>query len=56
MTHPMQAAPRPPFDTPRQSPPGLESAMIPRPDFGESSYVGSGKHSGKSALMDKSET
>jgi len=51
MTHPMQAGPRPPFDTPEQSPPGLESGMNPRPDFGETSYVGSGKLKGKSALI-----
>lgn len=51
MTHPMQAGPRPPFDTPEQTPPGLESAMNPRPDFGETSYVGSGKLEGKAALI-----
>ncbi|WP_447775885.1 SDR family oxidoreductase [Variovorax boronicumulans] len=51
MTHPMQAGPRPPFDTPEQTPPGLESAMNPRPDFGETSYVGSGKLKDKAALI-----
>lgn len=51
MTHPMQAGPRPPFDTPAQTPPGLESDMTPRPDFGESSYSGSGKLKGKVALI-----
>lgn len=51
MQHPMKAGPQPPFTTPQQSPPGLESAMEPRPDFGESSYVGSGKLTGKAALI-----
>ena len=51
MTDPQHAGPRPPFDTPEQSPPGLESMMTPRPDFGESSYVGSGKLKGKAALI-----
>lgn len=51
MTHPMQAGPRPPFNTPEQTPPGLESDMTPRPDFGESSYEGSGKLKGKVALI-----
>jgi len=47
----MQSGPRPLFDTPRQAPPGLESQMNPPPDFGESSYVGSGKLIGKTALI-----
>jgi len=51
MTDPLHAGPRPPFHTPEQSPPGLESKMEPRPDFGESSYVGSGKLQGKAALI-----
>ncbi|MFM9925873.1 SDR family oxidoreductase [Variovorax sp. H27-G14] len=51
MTHPMQAGPQPPFDTPKQVPPGLESEMNPRPDFGETSYVGSGKLRNKAALI-----
>lgn len=51
MTRPMQSGPRPLFDTPRQAPPGLESQMNPPPDFGESSYVGSGKLIGKTALI-----
>ncbi|RYZ12750.1 MAG: SDR family NAD(P)-dependent oxidoreductase, partial [Comamonadaceae bacterium] len=51
MTHPQQAGPRPPFSTPRQQPPGLESDMDPRPDFGEDSYAGSGKLQGKVALI-----
>ncbi|WP_398498023.1 SDR family oxidoreductase [Variovorax sp.] len=51
MTDPREAGPRPPFSTSQQHPPGLESEMSPRPDFGESSYVGSGKLLGKAALI-----
>lgn len=44
-------APTPPFSTPQQEPPGLESRMAPAPDFGQDSYVGSGKLQGKVALI-----
>lgn len=51
MTDPRDAGPKPPFSTSQQPPPGLESEMSPRPDFGESSYVGAGKLLGKAALI-----
>ncbi|MDQ0017414.1 NAD(P)-dependent dehydrogenase (short-subunit alcohol dehydrogenase family) [Variovorax boronicumulans] len=51
MPNPLTVHPRPPFSTPQQTPPGLESAMEPRPDFGETSYMGTGKLVGKSALI-----
>ncbi|WPG40180.1 SDR family oxidoreductase [Variovorax sp. EBFNA2] len=51
MTDPRQAGAQPPFSTPGQQPPGLESKMSPPPDFGEQSYVGSGKLQGKAALI-----
>jgi NAD(P)-dependent dehydrogenase (short-subunit alcohol dehydrogenase family) len=51
MTDPKDAGPKPPLSTPAQQPPGLESAMTPAPDFGEDSYVGSGKLAGKAALV-----
>ena len=51
MTDPRDAGPRPPFSTSQQQPPGLESEMSPRPDFGEHSYVGAGKLLGKAALI-----
>ena len=35
----------------QQGPPGLESAMDPRPDCGESSYRGTGKLTGKVAVI-----
>ncbi|KQW54344.1 glucose 1-dehydrogenase [Variovorax sp. Root411] len=51
MTDPRKAAPRPPFSTRQQQPPGLQSRMEPPPDSGEHSYTGSGKLQGKSALV-----
>jgi NAD(P)-dependent dehydrogenase (short-subunit alcohol dehydrogenase family) len=35
----------------RQQPPGVQSAMIPRPDCGEESYVGAGRLTGKVAVI-----
>lgn len=43
--------PAPPFDTPRQSIPGLTERMNPRPDHGEKSYKGSGKLEGRKAII-----
>jgi len=51
-TTPAAAAyPKPPFPVQRQPWPGLASRMNPRPDHGEQSYKGSGKLSGKKALI-----
>ena len=43
--------PRPPFPAQQQPWPGLASQMTPRPDHGETSYKGSGRLSGKLALI-----
>jgi hypothetical protein len=43
--------PTPPFDTPQQKPPGLSSKMKPQPDYGEDSYLGSGRLKGKKTLI-----
>jgi NAD(P)-dependent dehydrogenase (short-subunit alcohol dehydrogenase family) len=43
--------PTPPFDTPRQEPPGESRAMRPQPDYGEKSYKGSGRLAGKKAII-----
>lgn len=43
--------PGPPFPAQRQDPPGLASRMTPRPDHGEASYRGSGKLTGRKALV-----
>jgi len=51
MTDPRLAGAQPPFSTPAQEPPGLETQMSPRPDFGEASYVGSDRLKDKVALI-----
>lgn len=43
--------PKPPFPSQRQGMPGLTSKMQPRPDHGEKSYKGSGKLTGKTAVV-----
>ncbi|HWE08111.1 MAG TPA: SDR family oxidoreductase [Solirubrobacteraceae bacterium] len=40
-----------PMPSQQQTPPGLESRMDPRPDHGEQSYRGSGRLTGKKALI-----
>lgn len=42
---------KPPFEEPKQAPPGSEQAMRTKPDHGEESYRGSGRLSGKAALI-----
>ncbi len=46
-----EAAPQPPFEGQDQAYPGLESEMTPAPDFGETSYTGSGKLAGRVAII-----
>ena len=49
---PREAGPRPPFPGDQQQErPGLTSKMTPRPDHGEASYKGSGKLTGRAALI-----
>jgi NAD(P)-dependent dehydrogenase (short-subunit alcohol dehydrogenase family) len=48
---PRNAHPKPPFQAQQQSWPGLARNMTPRPDHGESSYVGSGRLAGRKALI-----
>jgi NAD(P)-dependent dehydrogenase (short-subunit alcohol dehydrogenase family) len=40
-----------PFPPQRQEPPGLEKELRPRPDYGETSYRGSGRLNGRKALI-----
>lgn len=47
----MTAGFEPPFPEQRQTMPGKTAAMIPRPDHGETSYVGSGRLKGKRAVI-----
>ena len=48
---PRETEPRPPFPRQEQEPPGHESEMEPRPDFGAESYRGTGKLAGKAAIV-----
>lgn len=43
--------PRPPYSEQQQAMPGNTDAMKPRPDHGETSYVGSGRLAGKCAII-----
>lgn len=43
--------PRPPFPEQPQTAPGIASEMDPKPDHGETSYRGSGKLTGRRALV-----
>jgi NAD(P)-dependent dehydrogenase (short-subunit alcohol dehydrogenase family) len=49
--NPKSAGAKPPFPKQPQEPPGLESEMSPKPDFGEHSYRGSGRLAGKTAII-----
>jgi NAD(P)-dependent dehydrogenase (short-subunit alcohol dehydrogenase family) len=49
--NPKERGAKPPFPEQPQDPPGLESEMEPKPDFGEDSYVGHGRLAGKVALI-----
>jgi NAD(P)-dependent dehydrogenase (short-subunit alcohol dehydrogenase family) len=51
LTDPTTAYPKPPFPKQQQPWPGLTSKMDPRPDHGEVSYKGSGRLSGRKALL-----
>jgi NAD(P)-dependent dehydrogenase (short-subunit alcohol dehydrogenase family) len=48
---PKKEGPKPPFPSPQQDPPGHERKMDPKPDHGEETYKGSGKLTGKAALI-----
>lgn len=51
MQDPRAQYPKPPFPKQPQPAPGLVSKMQPQPDHGETSYVGSGKLTGRRALI-----
>jgi NAD(P)-dependent dehydrogenase (short-subunit alcohol dehydrogenase family) len=51
LRNPRDLYPKPPFKRQHQEPPGLASKMEPRPDHGEKSYKGSGRLSGRKALI-----
>ena len=49
--NPRDKYPKPPFKSQEQPWPGLAGKMDPRPDHGETSYVGSGRLRGRKALV-----
>ncbi|HEY1189788.1 MAG TPA: SDR family oxidoreductase [Gemmata sp.] len=51
LRNPRDMYPKPPFKKQKQEPPGLASKMEPRPDHGEKSYKGSGRLTGRKALV-----
>lgn len=51
MQDPRYQYPRPPFPSQPQAAPGLAEEMEPRPDHGETSYVGAGRLKGRRALI-----
>lgn len=51
MQNPVEQYPKPPFPDQSQPIPGLESEMIPKADHGENSYKGSGKLTGRKAII-----
>ena len=48
---PRHAAQKPPFEEPQQSPPGSEQKMRSKPDHGENTYKGTGRLTGRKALI-----
>jgi NAD(P)-dependent dehydrogenase (short-subunit alcohol dehydrogenase family) len=51
LENPLDKYPKPPFESQKQPWPGLASKMNPRPDHGEKSYKGSGRLTGRKALI-----
>ena len=52
MQNPVEQYAKPPYEDQRQQPvPGTESEMIPKADHGETSYKGTGKLTGRKAVI-----
>ena len=51
LQNPLDKYPKPPFNKQPQSVPGLASKMEPQPDHGEKTYKGSGRLTGRKALI-----
>ncbi len=51
MQNPAEQYPKPPFPDQKQQPPGTEKEMTPKADHGETSYKGSGKLTGRKAII-----
>lgn len=54
--NPLEGGPKPPFNQGQQQFPGSDNQMNPRPDHGEESYKGTGKLTGKVALITGSDS
>jgi shikimate 5-dehydrogenase len=50
-TDPKKQGPKPPFEEPKQSPPGYSHEMRNQPDYGEDSYKGFNRLQGRKALI-----
>lgn len=50
-TDPKKQGPKPPFQEPKQQPPGSSTEMRQKPDYGEDSYKGFGRLKGRKALV-----
>jgi NAD(P)-dependent dehydrogenase (short-subunit alcohol dehydrogenase family) len=48
---PKTQGPKPPFEEPKQAPPGQSKEMRDKPDYGEESYKGFGRLKGRKALI-----
>ncbi len=53
---PRKQGPKPPFEEPKQGPPGHSSEMRNKPDYGEGSYRGSGRLTDRKALITGSDS
>lgn len=51
MQNPVEQYDKPPFPNQKQEPPGTESELTPKADHGETSYKGSGKLTGRKAII-----
>ncbi len=51
LQNPLDQYPKPPYHTKKQAPPGDETDMNPKADHGETSYKGSGKLTGRKAII-----
>lgn len=51
MENPVEEYPKPPYPDQKQSVPGTETEMTPKADHGETSYKGSGKLTGRKAII-----
>lgn len=48
---PQEKGPQPPQPEQQQTPPGTEAQMQPPPDYGETSYKGSGRLEGRATVI-----